>query len=361
MSTNQLPDARQRGKRRAKKVGLIYVNNFDLGIRRRRCGRGFVYLSPSGKKIRSLRHRQRIEALVIPPAWREVWICPKTTGHIQAVGFDDNGRKQYIYHPKWQAISSATKYDRMHLMAEVLPRVRRRIRRDLNGRKLTKQRVLAAVVRLIDIAHLRIGNEQYTKQNGSCGATTLAPQHVEVHGFTISLEFPGKSGQHQAISFTDKQIAPVVRRCEEIDGQYLFCYRDDDGEYHAIESTDVNEYLRDVARESITAKDFRTWWGSVIALANLYEMARLGEIAPDSPVTKRKKAISAAVNATAKVLGNTKAVCRGSYIHPGILAAAESGELPLLIDHAEKRHTSRRELTRDENLFADLMPHLDFS
>lgn len=354
MATDHLPDWRRRGRRRAKKVGLIYVNDFDHGITRRRCGRGFTYLTPTGKTVTSERTRQRIESLVIPPAWRDVWICPRATGHVQAVGRDEEGRKQYIYHPKWQAISSATKYDRMHLMAELLPRVRRRVRRDLRGRKLTERRVLAAVVRLIDMAHLRVGNEFYAKKHGSRGATTLTPQDVEVHRFTVSLEFPGKSGRRQAISFTDKKVAQVIRRCEEISGHHLFCYHDD-GADHPIESTHVNHYLREICRESITAKDFRTWWGSVVALGSL------AQADAELNAGQRKKAVAGAVTAAAEALGNTKAVCRSSYVHPGILAAGESGELARLIAKADRRGDARRELTVDENRFANLLPHLDFS
>ena len=356
MATDHLPDWRQRSKRRAKKVGLVYVNHFDRGITRRRCGRGFTYVTATGKTVTSKRTRQRIESLVIPPAWQDVWICPQSTGHIQAVGRDEEGRKQYIYHSKWQAVSSATKYDRMHLMAELLPRVRRRVRRDLSDRGLGERRVLAAVVRLVDMAHLRVGNEHYAKRYGSHGATTLDAEHVHVDRFTVSLEFPGKSGRRRAISFTDKKVAQVIRRCEEISGQHLFCYHGDDGHDHPIESTHVNDYLRSVTGESITAKDFRTWWGSVIALASLTEASET------DTARARKKAVTAAVGATAEALGNTKAVCRSSYIHPGILAAGESGELTGLIAKAERHgHGRRRELTVDENRFADLLPYLEFS
>jgi DNA topoisomerase-1 len=341
MPTTSIPPTAKRGKRRARKVGLLYVNGFDKGFTRRRCGKGFVYLSTSGKMLRSERTRARIESLVIPPAWDDVWICPHARGHIQARGRDDAGRVQYIYHERWQAISAATKYDRMQLMAKLLPRIRRRVSRDLNGRKLTRRRVLGAVVRLLDKAHLRVGSERYAEQNGSRGATTLTTEHVEVERFTISLDFPGKSGQQHEIEFTDPKTAKVVRQCEEINEQFLFCYHDD-GEVRRIDSTDVNDYLREIAGETLTSKDFRTWWGSVLALSELVNMD------PDSSATQRKKAATAAVAKAANALGNTNAVCRKSYIHPGILAATESGELPSLLSKCQESMNVSRGLTVPE-------------
>jgi DNA topoisomerase I len=347
--------AAQRGKRRARKVGLLYVNPFERGIERRRHGKGFTYVSPSGKTVKSASTRKRIESLVIPPAWEDVWICPKSRGHIQAVGRDAAGRKQYIYHPRWVTVSSATKYDRMHLMAKLLPRIRRRVRKDLKGRKLTRQRVLAAVVRLLDKAHIRIGNERYAEERGSRGATTLTAEHVEVERFTISLDFPGKSGRHQEIEISDPTVAKVIRQCEEINGQYLFCYGGDDGETCRIDSTDVNDYLGEIAGESITAKDFRTWWGSVIALSELADL-------DDSlSKTQRKRAIVAAVGIAADALGNTKTLCRKSYIHPGLLAAAETGELAKLVAKARQSNHSHHELTNDQALLAKILPRLEFS
>ncbi len=342
-------------QRRARKVGLTYVNNFEAGINRRRQGKSFVYVSSRGKPIKAARMLHRIESLVIPPAWEEVWICSQANGHIQAIGRDDFGRRQYLYHPKWQSISTATKYDRMHLLVELLPRIRRKVRHDLEGNSLSKERVLAAIVRLLDKAHLRVGNERYAAERGSRGATTLTNDHVEVDRFTISLDFPGKSGQQHEIEFSDAKTAKVIRQCEQIDGQYLFCYRDAAGEYRDIHSTDVNTYLREISGEAITAKDFRTWWGSVIVLASL------ADISADLSLPQRKKALTAAVAVTAQELGNTKAVCRGSYIHPGILAAAESGELPALLAKVSRSRKKHAEMTVDEVRFATLIPHLDFS
>jgi DNA topoisomerase I len=344
-----------RHSRRARRAGLRYVDANEPGIRRRRCGSGFSYITASGRTLRSERQRARVAALAIPPAWQDVWICPRGDGHIQAMGRDAEGRLQYIYHERWQAVSAATKYHRMHLMAQLLPRIRRRVRRDLGGDDLTRERVLAAVVRLLDRAHLRVGNQSYARLHGSRGATTLTPDHVAVDRFRILLTFPGKSGREQEIEFHDRKTAAVVRACSEIDGQFLFCYRNGDGRLQTIDSTKVNEYLRDAGGEAISAKDFRTWWGSVLALAELVEQ-------DDRPLStaQRRRAIAAAIRSTAEALGNTPAVCPNSYVHPGILTTFAAGRLT---DLARKSETAADdgplvELTNDEMRFARLLPGL---
>lgn len=349
----QLSTTRRRSKRRAGKAGLTYVNDFSRGITRRRCGRGFTYIASSGQRITSARTRSRIEALTIPPAWHDVWICSRARGHIQAVGRDERGRRQYVYHERWHAISEATKYERMHLVAAVLPRIRRRVRRDLGLTGLPKHRVLAAVVRLMDKATIRVGNVEYAKQNRSYGATTLKHDHVELHGITISLSFPGKSGRRSEIEIDDAKAAKVVHRCQEIDGQFLFCYRSDDGAYESVDSTDVNAYLHEIADEPVTAKDFRTWWGSVTALSALLE-----QVDAEAP-PQRRRALSAAVATTAAALGNTAAVCRKSYIHPGLTSAFLAGELDGMLDKAERMsQDTPSELTVDEIKFMKLLPLL---
>jgi DNA topoisomerase-1 len=343
------------GKRRARKVGLTYVNEFDDGIKRRRCGRGFTYLTPGGRTLRSGRTRRRIDSLVIPPAWEDVWICPRANGHIQATGRDEAGRKQYIYHKKWQAISQATKFHRMHLVACRLPRIRRRVRRDLRPRRLTRSRVLAAVVRLLDRAHLRVGSERYVEERGTRGVTTLTSDHVDVDRFRIYLDFPGKSGRRRKVEFSDRKVAAVVRECEEIDGKFLFCYEDADGDESRIDSTDVNNYLREVSGTGLTAKDLRTWWGSVLALDALVD----GDGIEEDARPWRDRKIVAAVKATAEALGNTPAVCRRSYIHPTILAAAASGELAQLLREHPIKDEPPRELTIAEGRFAALLSALE--
>lgn len=345
----------QQRRRRAKKAGLYYVNDFDRGIQRRRCGRGFTYVGLTGKTITSGRTRERIESLVIPPAWEDVWICPKPNGHIQVRGKDEAGRTQYLYHEAWQAVSTTAKYDRLQMIAELLPRIRRRVRKDLNRKGLHRQRVLAAVVRLLDKAHLRVGNEQYVRERGSRGATTLASKHVDVDGFQVSLDFPGKSDQRQKLEFRDRKIAKVIRQCAELNGQFLFSYANDQGKPARIDSTHVNDYLHEIAGEHVTAKDFRTWWGSVAALEALQGLPI------ESTEKERKQKAREAVTVAAEQLGNTRAVCRNSYIHPGLLAAAENGELPKMIKKAAAASAEEQELTQAENLLTALLPHLEFS
>lgn len=342
-----------KAERRAAKAKLLYLDSLDDGIRRIRCGRGFTYKTSAGNRLTTKRDRQRIESLAIPPAWEDVVIAKQTHGHIQAIGVDPAGRKQYIYHERWQAISQMTKFDRMHLFGKLLPRIRRRVRKDLKSKKLSKLRVVAAVVRLLDKGHLRIGNRSYTETNGSHGATTLFPEHVDLDKGLVSLDFPGKSGQQQSVTLNDPLVAKVISACQDLDGQFLFQFIDQDGESRGVTSSDVNEYLQEVSGESITAKDFRTWSGSTTALAELID------IPDDCSETQRKKLTSAAVAAAAEELGNTKAVCRSSYIHPGILAAAATGELSTLIKKI--RVQTIRELTTAEQNFFSLLPRLEFS
>ncbi len=354
MSTQQSSTS-ERNQRRAKKAQLHYVNSFDEGITRRRCGKGFTYVSANGKTVRAKQTRKRIDNLVIPPAWEDVWICPKSNGHIQVRGRDEAGRIQYIYHERWQAVSAARKFDRLHLMAELLPRIRRRVRKDLGVKKLSKKRVLAAVVRLLDKAKMRIGNEQYAETSGARGATTIAPEHVEIENFSVTLDYPSKSGKHREIEFSNRKVAKVLSECEELDGQYLFCYHAKDDRLCRVDSTDVNEYLSEITSKGVSAKDFRTWWGSVQTLS------ALADIDPDLTARKRKSQINRAIESAASLLGNTKAVCRKSYVHPGIIAAAESGELPKLLADLSIASVENQELSQDEQQFAALLPHLEFS
>lgn len=337
---------------RAKQAGLRYISDFDVGIKRQRSGRGFRYLLPSGKALRSPAIRQRIRGLAIPPAWESVWICPQPSGHIQATGFDEAGRRQYIYHPKWHEASSADKFKFLHDFAEVLPRLRRRVRRDLRQKKLTRPRVLAAVVRVLDKAHIRIGNEEYARKHNSRGVTTLLPKHVAVEDLNVSLSFPGKSGQQCDVVFTDRDVAKVIERCEKLESEYLFSYRDADGTVRPVGAADVNGYLREIAGEGnaseISAKDLRTWWGSVTCLQ------ALADYPEDLSDRESKRAVVEAVKTAAEVLGNTPAVCRRSYIHPLVIESFEAGELPSQLKSI-KRRKPPRELTNAEHVFAELI------
>ncbi len=241
----------------------------------------------------------------------------------------------------------------MQLFGQALPRIRRRLRNDLDGRKLNRERVLAAVVRMMDRGHLRVGNRSCAENSGAHGTTTLKPKHVEIEKTKNFLDFPGKSGQRREVELVDPKVGKVIRQCESLDGQYLFQYIDEDGKPHTVDSTGVNDYLLEISDESITAKDFRTWWGSTIALAEL------SVIAKDNSPAERKRTVSAAIAATATELGNTKAVCRSSYIHPGLIAASEAGEIVKLTARLPKK--SGRELTIDETRFLAILPKLDFA
>jgi DNA topoisomerase-1 len=306
----------------AEEVGLVYVSDKAPGYTRRRKGRGFAYLSLTGETVRDAELRARFEALVIPPAWTEVWICADSCGHIQATGRDEKGRKQYIYHPKWDEARSQTKFGRLLQFAEALPALRRRVDEDLRKRTLSREKVLAIVLRLLDETLIRVGNLEYARQNNSYGLTTLQDEHIEVRGSRVTFTFRGKSGKEQEIDLHSQRLARLVKSCQELPGQQLFQYLGDDGSCCiTVSSTDVNQYLRESTGQDFSAKDFRTWGATVLAAVELYE------IGPAASATARKKNLSQAVKNTAHTLGNTPTVCRGYYIHPAVFAAYESGNL----------------------------------
>jgi DNA topoisomerase I len=270
-------------------------------------------VDPRGRPVRDRAVLARIRSIAIPPAWTDVWICPRPDGHLQAVGRDARGRKQYRYHPAWRAVRERTKYDRMAAFAAALPAIRRRVRHDLRRPGLPREKVLATVVRLLELTRIRVGNAEYARQNGSYGLTTLRNRHVRVRGSELSFRFRGKSGQVSEVSVSDPRVARIVRRCLEIPGQELFQYADERGRIRSLGSGDVNEYLREIAGEGFTAKDFRTWAGSVAACA---ELARCEP--PRSPAEAKRNVLRAVSN-TADRLGNTPAVCRRSYVHPAVI------------------------------------------
>jgi DNA topoisomerase-1 len=313
--------------------GLRYVSPDDPGITRRRAGRGFTYRTSGGRPIRSARELARIRGIVIPPAWTEVWICPDPRGHIQAVGRDARGRRQYRYHPRFRARRDDGKFGRLIRFGESLPRIRRRIRKDLGARGLPRDKVLAAVLGLLDTTFLRVGNASYARLNRSFGVSTLRDRHATVSGSTLHLRFRGKGGRTEERSLVDRRLAAVVRRCQDLPGQLLFQYLDEDGEARAISSEDVNAYLRDAAgRDDLSAKDFRTWTATVLA----YRALRDGSEGADGRDhgkgksegegrRRRRDPIVDAVRRTAEILGDTAAVTRSSYVHPGVLEAFEDG------------------------------------
>lgn len=305
----------------ARDAGLRYVSDEGPGIRRKRAGKGFSYIGPDGEVLRDAKQLQRIRSLAIPPAWTDVWIAPTPRGHIQATGRDAKGRKQYRYHPAWRAVRDATKYHRMIAFAEALPRLRERVLRDMAVPGLPRNKVLATVVRLLDETDIRVGNQEYARENESFGLTTLQNQHVEVTGSTLRFQFKGKSGKEHAIEVRDRRVAKIVRKCEELPGQELFQYLDGDGERRLIESSDVNDYLREVTGQDFTAKDFRTWAGTVVAAHTLREMGAA------ETKTELKQNINAAVKKAAQRLGNTPTICRKCYVHPSVIDAYEDGSL----------------------------------
>ena len=297
----------------ARAIGLRYVTDEMPGIRRERSGGGFRYRYPTGDIVRDAQVLRRIHALAIPPAWTQVWICPDPAGHLQATGRDDRHRKQSRYHPLWREIRDETKYAHMISFARALPRIRRRVGHDLRLRGLPRAKVLASVVRLLEVSLIRVGNPEYARENESFGLTTLRNRHVEVNGPNLRFHFRGKSGKWHNVDIHDPGLARIVRSCQDLPGQELFQYLSDDGKRQAISSEDVNQYLRDITGEDFTAKDFRTWAGTLLAAAEL------SEVGDSQSLTQARKGLATAVKAVAERLGNTPAVCRKCYIHPDII------------------------------------------
>lgn len=305
----------------AKALGLRYIRETSKGYTRRRAGKGFYYLDENGRPIRNKETLARIRSLVIPPAWERVWICAEACGHLQAVGYDAKGRKQYRYHPQYAATRNETKFSRMPDFAKALPEIRERVRLDLAKPGLPREKVLATVVRLLETTYIRIGNAEYARENHSFGLTTLRNRHVAIEGSTIRFRFRGKSGQEHEVKLHDRRLARIVRECQDLPGYELFQYLGDEGQPHAVHSHDVNDYLREVCGGDFTAKDFRTWAGTVQAALDL------AEIGPGDSETAIKRNVVTAVKAVASRLGNRPATCRKYYVHPKVLEAYESGIL----------------------------------
>ena len=300
---------------------LVYVDDHGPGIRRRRAGKGFFYCGPDRKPVKDLDTLARIRKLAIPPAWTDVWICPDPRGHIQATGRDVKGRKQYRYHDAWSASRSETKYGRMPAFGRTLPGIRARVDADLAKRGLTREKVLATVVRLMELTLIRVGNKEYARQNKSYGLTTLTKRHVEVDGSALAFHFKGKSGVVHKMSVRDRRLARILKDVQSLRGQHLFKYRDESGELVPVESADVNAYIREVAGDDFSAKDFRTWAGTVSAARALRALP------PPENKTQARKLTNACLKGVAGALGNTPAVCRSSYVHPKVLEAYAEGRM----------------------------------
>jgi DNA topoisomerase-1 len=305
----------------AKAAHCRYVDDSGPGIRRAKAGKGWKFVAPDGKTIRDRDVLARIKSLVIPPAWTHVWICPDADGHIQATGRDARGRKQYRYHWRFREVREETKYERMMQFAEALPAIRAKVDEDLGEPGLTREKILATVVRLLEITLIRVGNEEYARENGSFGLTTMRTRHVDISGSTIKFHFRGKSGKEHAVKVHDRRLARVVQRCNDLPGEVLFQYVDDEGQRHSVESSDVNEYLRQVSGAEFTAKDFRTWAGTVLAAQALKVLAAF-----DTKAAAKKNIVEAVKNVSSR-LGNTPSVCRKCYVHPQIFDAYLDGHL----------------------------------
>lgn len=332
-------------RRAAPRAGLTYVTDGLAGITRRRSGSGWTYFAPNGARIRDAEKRRRLNGLAIPPAWTDVWICPDPNGHIQATARDARGRKQYRYHASYREARDRSKFRRMLEFSEALPALRSRIERDLRSEALTRELVLATVIRLLDKTLIRVGNDEYARENNSFGLTTLRRRHVKVKGTAVRFSFRGKSGIEHDVAVIDARLAKVIQRCQEIPGYELFQYVDEQGERHAITSDDVNARLREITGRDVTAKDFRTWGGTMHAALALQSMG---------PAASRREAdrnILQALDAVCKRLGNTRTVCRKYYVHPALIEAYLMGRtvpLPAAGSRARVRRHLEAALRRDE-------------
>lgn len=318
-------------KQAAEEAGLRYVLDDRPGITRHRAGKGFFYRDTSGERITDKKAIERINSLAIPPAWTDVWICPSPNGHLQATGRDTKGRKQYRYHPRWRESRDENKYEHMIAFGKALPAIRERVDQDLRKRGLPKEKVVAAVVHLLEATLIRVGNDQYAKENKSYGLTTMRDRHVDINGSTISFNFNGKAGIEHEIDLQDRRLAAIVKRCQDLPGQHLFQYIDENGDRQAVDSSDVNDYLKEITGEHFTAKDFRTWAGTMLAAEALSGFEEF-----DSE-TKAKHNVVEAIESVSKKLGNTPSICRKCYVHPAVIDAYLEGDTVKTLEQRAER------------------------
>ncbi|MEA3186307.1 MAG: topoisomerase [Chthoniobacter sp.] len=315
----------------AQEAGLRYVTDEQPGITRKKRGNKWAYFLPDGKRVTEHNEIVRINRLAIPPAYTDVWICPKPNGHLQATGRDARGRKQYRYHARWREVRDTNKYEKMIAFGAALPKIRKRVRADLALPDLPRNKVLAAIVRLLEMTLIRVGNEEYAKENKSYGLTTMKNRHVAVRGAAMKFKFRGKHGKEHEITMDDKRLAKIVKRCRDLPGQDLFAYVDGEGNPQSIGSSDVNDYLQEIAGEEFTAKDFRTWAGTKLAALALQEFDQF-----ENPKEAKANVVKA-VEAVSQLLGNTPAICRKCYVHPAVVEAYLDGKLAeTLAQKAEK-------------------------
>jgi DNA topoisomerase I len=332
-------------------AGLRYVSDIMPGIRRRRAGKGFSYLGPDGKALKDRDVLARIRSLAIPPAYTDVWICLLPNGHLQATGRDARGRKQYRYHPRWREVRDETKFGRMLAFSEVLPVIRRRVARDMALDGLPREKVLATVVQLLETTGIRVGNDEYARANRSFGLTTLRDRHVEIKGSTLRFEFQGKSGKTHSVVINDRRLARIVQRCQALPGAVLFQYVDEEGVQQTIGSGDVNDYLREITGQDFTAKDFRTWSGTILAIEALRKSG------PAETEREAKSTILEAIDRVAEQLNNTRAVCRKYYVHPAVLDTYLGGTMGEVLGNGNHKAaaTTTKGLAAEERALVRLL------
>jgi DNA topoisomerase-1 len=311
----------------AEVADLCYVSDLSPGIKREKSGKRFIYIDIDGNKITDRKELKRIKSLIIPPAWKDVWICNDPNGHLQATGRDSKGRKQYRYHFRWQEIRNELKFDKMLAFGQVLPKIRQKTREDLALPGLPREKVLALVISIMEESLVRIGNPEYARENSTFGLTTMKNNHVKVENFNIKFKFRGKSGKYHEIKLRNPKLAKLIKRCQDLPGYDLFEYLDDEGNPHSISSTDINKYICDITNQNFTAKDYRTWGGSVYAMKVLQDFSEFDN------ETEAKKNITMAIKLIAKKLGNTTAVCKKYYIHPAVTEAYLNKTLNSVIEN----------------------------
>ena len=337
----------------AKAAGLRYVTDQRPGIRRLKRGKGFRYVDAEGKPVQDKEALGRIKSLVIPPAWTDVWICALANGHLQATGRDARGRKQSRYHPRWRETRDETKYQHMLAFGAALPGIRARVEQDMAKPGLPREKVLAALVRLMETTFIRVGNVEYARENKSYGLTTMRNRHAQVKGATVTFDFAGKSGVHHTIDVQNRKLAKIVKQCQDLPGHELFQYLDEEGARHSVDSADVNEYLHEITGQHFTAKDFRTWAGSVLTAMMLREFE------PYESQTQAKKNVVEAIKSVAARLGNTPSVCRKCYVHPEVLAKYMDGAMMKDVEAQVAQEMDRQlvELRDEEMALLRLLEH----
>ncbi len=328
---------------------LLYVNDDDLRIKRIKRGKGFIYVNSKGGIIRKKELILRFKSLVIPPAWENVLICDNKKGHIQAVGRDKRGRKQYIYHKKWEEFSNTNKFSRLIEFGESLPIIRRQVEKDLQKRSLLRNKILAVIIRLLEETLIRIGNKIYAEQNKSFGLTTLKNRHIKIKGTTLNFHFNGKGGKPFDLTISNKGLSKIVKKCQDLPGQYLFQYIDEEGNCQPIESSDVNSYLNNIIEKNFTAKDFRTWGATILAAENLNQFP----LENDDKINERN--IVKAVKLTSKELNNTPSVCRKYYIHPDIIKAYRTSYLSKVFSSASIPRNNKYGLDKVEKVVLKIL------